>query len=58
MSKQSEVFSLTKDDGTVKTKEDFIKELSRMTKEEMNELIKKNGKPPKPFMIFQFKKIS
>ena len=39
-------------------KEDFIKELSRMTKEEMNELIKKNGKPPKSFMIFQFKKIS
>lgn len=29
MSKQSEVFSLTKDDGTVKTKEDFIKEMEK-----------------------------
>ena len=29
MSKQSEVFSLIKDDGTVKTKEDFIKEMEK-----------------------------
>lgn len=38
-------------------KEDFIDELSKMTKEEMNEIIKKNGKPPKPFALFQFKRL-
>ena len=39
-------------------KEDFINELSRMTKEEMNELIKKNGKPPKQVALFQFKRLN
>lgn len=34
------------------TKEDFIKKLTTMSREEINEFIKQNGKPRKPVRLF------